>query len=202
MKQDNEIGQRSFSMDGAHVSARVGKIFMEGSLILMMAISIGCGGGSPSSPTPVAVPTPTPAAAAVTATGNGALVLHPSAIRTFGVAMETPIRVRETGGGTADWNFARMAFFRGNTEIERVEVGADIIRTAGATRIAPSSNAAYNLVFRFNSDDFDRIDITLGFADIVTGRQFTALVPFNSFTDVNISLTPLLRGGPIPGPPM
>ncbi len=107
--------------------------------------------------------------------------------------METPIRVRETGGGTADWNFARMAFFRNNVEIERVEVDADVIRTFGATRIAANSNTAYNVLFRFNSDNFDRIDLTLGFSDLSTGRQFTALVPFNSFTDVNLSLTPLFR---------
>ena len=116
--------------------------------------------------------------------------------------METPIRVRETGGGTADWNFARLAFFRKGVEIERVEVGADVIRTAGATRITPSSNSAYNLIFRFNSDDFDRLDITLGFTDINTARQFTTLVPGTSFTDVNISLTPLFRGMRLTGPPM
>ena len=202
MKQSHETSHRSSWSDGAGASARGGNTVMKGLLIFMMAVSVGCGGGTSSSPTPVAAPTPAPAAAAVTATGNGSLVLHPSLNRTFGVAMETPIRVRETGGGTADWNFARMAFFRGNTEIERVEAGADTIRTAGATRIAPNSNAAYNLVFRFNSDNFDRIDITLGFADIVTGRQFTALVPFTSFTDVNLSLTPLFRGTPITGPPL
>ena len=172
-------------------------------LVALCVTLAACGGSSPSGPSVAApVPTPTPAAAAVTATGNGSLVLHPSAVRTFGLAIETPIRVRETAGGTADWNFARMSFFRGNTEVERVEAGADTIRTAGATRITPNSNAAYTLVFRFNSDNFDRIDITLGFSDIVTGRQFTALVPFNSFTDVNISLSPLLRGLPIAGPPM
>lgn len=170
-------------------------------LMVLMAISVGCGGGSSPSPTPTAVATPTPAAA-VTATGNGALVLHPSANRTFSIAMETPIRVRETGGGTADWNFARLAFFRKGVEIERVEVGADVIRTAGATRITPSSNSAYNLIFRFNSDDFDRLDITLGFTDISTARQFTTLVPGTSFTDVTISLTPLFRGLPLTGPPM
>ena len=171
-------------------------------LMVLTAISAGCGGGSSPTPIPAAVATPTPAAAAVTATGNGALVLHPSANRSFSVAMETPIRVRETGGGTADWNFARLAFFRRGVEIERLEVGADVIRTAGATRITPNSNSAYNLIFRFNSDDFDRLDITLGFTDINTGRQFTALVPGSSFTDVNISLTPLFRGMLLTGPPM
>lgn len=161
--------------------------------VAALGVAYGCGGGSSTAPTPVAVATPTPAAAAVTATGNGALVLHPSASRTFTYGIETPVRVRETGGGTADWNFARLAFFLGSREIERVEIGATDIRTAGVTRISPSSDATYRLGFRFNSDDFDRIDITLGFADVATGRQFTVLVPFNSFSDVLFSNTPLLR---------
>lgn len=162
-------------------------------VVLGMVSLVGCGGGGSSSPSPVPAPTPAPPAAAITATGNGALVLHPSVNRTFAIAMETPVRIRETAGGTADWNFARMAFFRRGVEIERVEVGADGIRTAGATRIAPNANSTYNLVFRFNSDDFDRIDITLGFADVNTGRQFTSTIDFNSFTAVNVSLTPLFR---------
>ena len=176
-----------------HVPARDVNAALRGILTLVAIIAVGCGGGTSSSPTPVAIPTPTPAAAAVTATGNGNLVLHPSANPAFGLAMETPIRVRETGGGTADWNFARLAFFRNNREIERIEVGADVIRTAGATRIGANSDGSYRLVFRFNSDDFDRIDITLGFSDLSTARQFTAVVPFNSFTDVALSLTPLFR---------
>jgi hypothetical protein len=108
--------------------------------------------------------------------------------------MEMPVRIRETGGGSADWGFARLAFFRRGVEIERVEIGADLIRTAGATRITPSSNATYTLNFRFNSDDFDRIDVTLGFSDIVSGRQFNALIPFTEFVCCSVSTTPLLQG--------
>lgn len=168
----------------------------------LAVLSAACGGSSSTSPTPVAVPTPTPPAAAVTATGNGVLVLHPSLNPTFGVAMETPIRVRETGGGTADWNFARLSFFKSGREIERVEAGADTIAAAGAARINPNSDKTYNLLFRFNSSDFDDIQITLGFADAVTGRQITATVSLSSFTDVNVSFTPLLRGLPLAGPRM
>lgn len=167
---------------------------MKKSLVVLAIMAVGCGGGSSSSPTPVVVATPTPAPAAITATANGALVLHPSSNRTFSIAMETPVRIRETGGGTADWNFARLSFFRGGREIERLEAGAEVIRTAGATRITPNANSAYNLVFRFNSDDFERFDLTLGFSDVNTGRQFTVAVDTNGFTDVNISLTPLFRG--------
>jgi hypothetical protein len=46
-------------------------------------------------------------------------------------------------------------------------------------------------VFRFNSQDFDRIDITLGFSDVKDARQFSIVVPGNSFTSVDINLTPL-----------
>lgn len=166
---------------------------VRGALVLVAALSSACGGGSSSSPSPVAVATPTPPAAAVTATGNGTIVLHPSASRTFGLAMELPVRIQETGGGTADWNFARLAFFNRGVEVERVEIGADSIRSAGVTRITPNSNASYVLNFRFNSDTFDRIDVTLGFADIVTARQFTVAIPFSQFSCCNISTIPLLR---------
>lgn len=171
-------------------------------VVLAMMAAVGCGGGSSSSPTPVVVATPTPAAAAIAGTANGALVLHPSLNPTFAIAMETPIRIRETGGGTADWNFARMAFFLNGREIERVEAGADTIRAAGATRITPSANSAYNLVFRFNSDDFDRIDLILGFSDVNTGRQFTVAVDTNAFTDVNFSLNPMFRSFRRSGAPL
>ena len=60
--------------------------------VVLLALA-GCGGSS-TSPTPV-VPTPPPVpSAAITATGSGSLVLHPSAVRAFAVALETPIRRR------------------------------------------------------------------------------------------------------------
>ena len=165
-------------------------------LIGMLSLLAACGGGSSPSATPVATPTPPPPNAVVSASGNGNLVVHPSAVSTFALAFEAPVRVRETGGGTADWNFARLQFFNAaGREIERTEIGADIIRTAGATRINPNSDATYRLVIRFNSDDFDDLTITLGFTDVATGRAFTANVPLSSFADVTISFTPLGRPG-------
>jgi hypothetical protein len=155
-----------------------------------LVFAAACGGDG-GSPTVVTTPPPPVPAATITATGAGALVLHPSLNPTFAVAMETPIRVTETTGGTADWNFARMQLFLGAQEMERVELGADQIAAAGFNRIAANSNSAYNVLFRFNSSNFDRVDITLGFGDRRDGRQFTVLVPFDSFTDVNVSLTPL-----------
>jgi hypothetical protein len=145
--------------------------------------------GSPTTP-PSPTPAPTPAAA-ITTTGSGSLVLHPSLNPTYTIAMETPIRITETAGGSADWGFARMSLFLNGAEVERLELNANDIRAAGFGRIAANSNTVYKVIFRFNSDDFDRIDLTLGFSDAKDGRQFTTAVAGTTFTDVTISLIPL-----------
>ena len=164
--------------------------------LLALALLPACGGGgNVVAPPPVTTP-PTPAAS-ISATGNGALVLHPSSDTRFGVAMETPIRVIESGGGSADWNFARLGIFLRGAEIERVEVSATTINAAGFGRINANSNQAVRLIYRFNSSDFDRLDLTLGFTDRRDSRVFTTLVPFQTFSDVNVSLTPLSTGEPI-----
>jgi hypothetical protein len=160
---------------------------------LLVAALFGCGGGSsPSAPTPT--PTPVPAAT-ITATGEGALVLHPSSDSRFHFALESPIRITETTGGTASWDFARISYFLSGREIERYEFGATDINAAGYNRITAHHNTLYHVVFRSNSMDFDRVDITLGFTDQKDGRQLTVAVPFNSFSDVNISLTPMFLPG-------
>ena len=84
-----------------------------------------------------------------------------------------------------------MSIFRRGAEVERLELNANDIRAAGFGRIVANSNTVYTVLFRFNSDDFDRIDLTLGFSDIKDARQFTVAVPFESFTDVTFSLTPM-----------
>jgi len=156
--------------------------------VVLLALA-GCGGGG-SSPTPV-VPTPPPVpSASITATGSGALVLHPSAVRAFAVALETPIRITESSGGSADWGFARMSIYNRGREVERTELTANDIQRGGAGRIDAHSNQVRRVLFRFNTTDFDRIDITLGFSDVKDARQFTATVPFDSFTDVDVSVTP------------
>jgi hypothetical protein len=162
-----------------------------GTLAMMVALG-ACGGGSPTDPGTGSTPTPPPTpAAAITATGAGALVLHPRLDGRFTFALETPIRITETAGGSADWNFARISIFLSGREIERYELGADVINNAGYKRIAARSEKVYTVVFRQNSDDFDRVDITLGFGDLKDARQFTVAVPFESLSDVNISLTPM-----------
>lgn len=157
--------------------------------LLALSLLSACGGNSTPTAPPVTQP-PAPSAN-VAATGAGVLVLHPSINPAFVIAMETPIRITETSGGSADWNFARMAIFLNGVEIERSELGANALQAAGFGRIGANSNRIYNVIFRFNSTDFDRIDFTLGFGDVKDGRQFTVFVPLNSFTDVDVNLTPL-----------
>lgn len=160
---------------------------------LGMMIWVGACGSSPTDPGGGGTPPPPPPtpAATVTATGAGMLVVHPSLDGRFSFALEAPIRIAETAGGSADWNFARISIFRSGAEIERYELGADVIATAGFKTIAARSDKTYTVAFRMNSDDFDRVDITLGFGDLKDARQFTVAVPFTSFTDVGLSLTPL-----------
>ena len=151
---------------------------------------IACGGGASSSPTAPSTPAPTPGAS-VDTTGAGFLTIHPSRYSTWAVALETPVRIQETGGGNCDWNWARLSVIRNGLEIERAEIGADAIREAGYSRITARSNEAYNLVFRVNASDFDRWEVTLGFADVRDGRRFESQVPFSSFSGLDLSFVPM-----------
>ena len=156
--------------------------------LLALSFLTGCGSDQVLPPPPPPPPTP---AATISATGAGTLVLHPSIDTRFVAAMETPIRITESAGGAANWDFARMSIFLAGREVERAEIGSTAIQAAGFGRIAANTNQVYRTIFRFNSDDFDRIDITLGFTDARDNRAFTVAVPFNSFPDVNLNLTPL-----------
>jgi len=164
-----------------------------GALALSMLAACGGDGGPTGGSTP---PPPPPAApaASITAVGGGNLVVHPSIDPVYAIALETPIRIIESAGGSADWNFARLSLFLRGAEIERAEIGAGTIESAGYTRIALNSNQVYRTIFRFNSEDFDRFDITLGFTDHKDGRAFTVSVPVQTFPDVGISFTPMALG--------
>ena len=160
--------------------------------VLCVVVGLGaissCGGGGGSTPTPVTLP-PTPAVS-ITAVGEGALVLHPSANDDFFFALEAPIRITETTGGTADWNFARIQFFRNGKENERYELTANDIAAAGFKKILARSNKVLVPVFRNNDENFDTVRVTLGFADLKDGRQFT-IENIAGWSDVTVSLTPL-----------
>jgi hypothetical protein len=90
--------------------------------------------------------------------------LHPGLGPRFFLALETPIRITETGGGSADWNFARIQLLRNGTENERHELGADVIERAGYKKITARSNNVYTLVFRTTTGTSTTVRITLGFA--------------------------------------
>src|SRR5262249_54106052 len=123
-----------------------------------------------------ATPPPAPAAA-ITTVGAGMLIVHPSADSRWAFALEAPIRISETGGGNADWNFARLSSLRRGTEIERAEITADTIRNAGFSRVGSNTNKVYAVYFHINHEDFDDLVMTLGFGDIKDGHQFTTDVP-------------------------
>jgi len=150
-----------------------------------------CGGGSPSGPS-----TPTPLAApsaVISALGNGNLVIAPSKYTTWAYALRAPIRVSEMSGGTAKWNYARIALFIGSREVERAEIGANDLAagTPDYSNITARQDVPVALIFRLNSDTFDGIGLTLGFTDKKDGRVFTTTVPFNSFADVTVDTTPM-----------
>jgi hypothetical protein len=184
--------------DGCNASNAIeGGAVKKSMMLLLVGLGLaGCGGGGgSSSPQAPSTPAVTPATT-IEATGAGYLTVHPSAASGFAVAIEVPIRIRETGGGTADFNWARLSLFRNGVEIERKEIGSDTIRAAGFSRIAANQNQTYSLTYRFNSSDFDVFTVSLGFADLKDARQFTAQIPNTSFSGVNLSLTPLANPGP------
>jgi hypothetical protein len=61
-------------------------------------------------------------------------------MRGSAAALETPLRLIESTGGTADWNFARFQLFLNGREIERNEIGSDAIRAGGFGRVGANSN--------------------------------------------------------------
>ena len=162
--------------------------------VLGLVALAGCGG----SDTPVTPSTPPPAPnAAISGTGAGLLVLHPSAAAAWAVALEVPVQVAETAGGTATWNYARLALWLDGVEVERAEIGADILMAPpDVTQIGARSSQVVDLIYRINSSEFDEVRVTLGFSDKKDGRQFVEAVPFDSFTGIDISIIPLARPAP------
>jgi hypothetical protein len=163
--------------------------------LLMVSFLTACG----DKVVPRPPPPPPPPGASLSATGEGNLVVHPSINPAYAVALETPIRVSETAGGSANWNYARMALFMNGSEIERSELGSASIQAAGFGRINARSSQVYRLIFRFNSVEFDRVDITLGFGDVKDGREITLPVSLQTFDDVELDFTPAsLRWSKLP----
>lgn len=156
---------------------------------LLAAVALlGCGDGD-TPPPPMTMPTPQPAAN-VQVSGNGDIIIHPSLDPEFIFATEFPMQIRETGGGTALWNFFRLSYFRNGVEIERAERGAGAIRDAGFRDIGPNSTTNATLIIRDNATDFDAVELLLGFIDTRDGSQFQRMLNINSFDGVLLDLTP------------
>ncbi len=175
---------------------------MKKSLLVVAAVAaviglVACGGGS-SSPTTPATPAPTPTPnAAVTVTGSGMLVIHPSQYSTWLYAFELPVRIRETGGGKAKWNYARLQLLWRGSQVERAEIGADVLGAPpDVSNILPSSDMNIKLYFRLNNTQFDDIRLTLNFTDVNTLRDLTVEVPLSSFSGVDVS--PVAESRPAP----
>jgi hypothetical protein len=156
---------------------------------------VACGGGGSSTPSTPSTPVPATPSATIEASGAGNIEVHPSSLSGFGAALVMPIRVRETGGGKADWTYARYSATRNGVELERKEFTSDSLISAGVSKIAASQNLVYNLTFHVNATNFDNIILTLGFSDLKDARQFSTQVPLSSFSGVVSSPTPTFRSG-------
>ncbi len=165
-----------------------------GTFVLALGLAAaGCGGGGgTTSPTPPPTLPPTPSAV-VTGTGNGVITVAPSAFSTWCCALRMPIRVAETAGGRAKWDFARLQLLSAGVEVERAEIGSTVLASPpDVTNIEGNSSLTVALIFRVNAPDFDTLRLTLGMTDKTTGRAFNVDVPFNTFSDVVLSNIPLV----------
>lgn len=159
--------------------------------IAVAAVFAGCGDSGGTSPTPTTTTTAVPAAA-IQVSGNGDIAVHPSAVAAFDFAVEFPIRIQETAGGTAIWNFFRVSYFKNGVEIERNEQGADAIQAAGYRNIGARATITPNVITRNNSVDWDDVELRLGFTDNRDARVFEQILTLDSFDGVVIDLTPAL----------
>ena len=169
--------------------SRCGALLMS---IAVAAVFAACGDDPPPPPPTLPImPTAVPAAA-IQVSGNGDIAVHPSAVAAFAVAVEFPIRIQETAGGTAIWNFFRVSYFKNGREIERNEQGADAIQAAGYRNIGARATITADIITRANSSDWDDLELRLGFTDNKDARVFEQVLNLDSFDGVVLDLTPAL----------
>ena len=164
--------------------------------LLMLALFLVSCGSDKSSPSAPSAPPPTPSAV-VEVTGSGTITVHPSRNRRFFFAWKFPVRIRETGGGTATWAFFRYSFFKNGRQVERYEWTSDDIRSAGYRDIAARSDQRISITMRSNvkADGFDALQLLAGFVDKKDGTVREIEVHLSSFDDVRVDLTPALLPG-------
>ena len=111
--------------------------------------------------------------------------------------MKYPIRVRETGGGTATWNFFRVTYFKNSRQVERYELTANDIRSAGYSDIVAHSDKIISITARTNvrADDFDDFQLLAGFTDKKDGAVQQKEIRLSGFDGVRVDRTPALLPG-------
>ena len=147
-------------------------------------------GDSPTRPPPPPPPPPPVPSATIQVTGNGNIIVHPSADPAFLAADEFEIRIEETAGGSAVWNFFRVTFFLNGVQIERSEQGADAINALGFRDIDARSNTEATVIIRRNAPRFDFAELLFGFIDKKDGSQFEQMLDVSSFDGVLFSPRP------------
>ena len=164
--------------------------------VATVLLLFGCGDGGDKTPTRPTPPPPTPSAV-VEVTGSGTITVHPSRNRRFFFAWKFPIRIRETGGGTATWTFFRYSFFKDGRQVERYEWTSNDIRSAGYSDIAARSDQRISITMRSNvrADGFDALQLLAGFADKKDGAVREVEVRLSSFDAVRVDRTPALLPG-------
>ena len=158
--------------------------------VATVLLLFGCGDGGGKTPTRSTPPPPPIPSAVIQATGIGTITVHPSRDRRFCCATKFPIRIRETGGGTATWNYFRVAYFQRGRELERYEVVSDDLLQSGVRDIAANSDDRISVTTRSNSTSFDAIQILLGFSDKKDGRELEVMLNLGGFDGVRVDLTP------------
>ena len=159
-------------------------------LLMFALLLLSCGSDKGSSPTRTTPPPPPVPSAAIQVMASGTITIHPSSDRRFGYATKFPIRIRETGGGSATWNFFRVAYFQRGRQIERFELGSDDLRQSGVRDITANSDSRISVTTRANAISFDALQILLGFSDNKDGRALVAELNLAGFDGV--------RNSPIP----
>ena len=100
----------------------------------------------------------------------------------------------DKGGGTATWAFFRYSFFKNGRQVERYELTANDIRSAGHSDIAARSDQRISATMRSNvrADGFDTLQLLAGFADKKDGTVQEIEVLLSSFDGIRVDRTLIL----------
>jgi hypothetical protein len=152
------------------------RIALAGLLVVPFAACGGGGGGGtttgPSQPTG-------PSRANITVTcGSYSLSLSPLA--GFNYRISFPCTITEAAGLGANLNFVRASFTLGGVEIERQEIGSNvIIAVNGSNRLPASGRLQGNFIFDFNAGNATGGRLEFNFTDD-RGNNLSATFTFTA----------------------